>query len=105
MADISSAIVYAHAVGVERFSKLVTKHAHHFAPQFFRGDAQIAAWATRFDLRRATLASKPIPPSISGSAARTGHPLTQASASIPAPAAAPRRSARVSFLRPLYRGL
>jgi len=43
--DISSAIVYAHAFGVERFSKLVTKHAHHFAPQFFRGDAQIAAGA------------------------------------------------------------
>jgi hypothetical protein len=54
MADISSAIVYAHAVGVERFSKLVTKHAHHFAPQFFRGDAQFASWATCFDLRRAT---------------------------------------------------
>jgi hypothetical protein len=60
MADISSAIINVHVIVIERFSleKLIS------IPHSAKADPQFEPWMTRFELRRARPASRPIPPSI-----------------------------------------
>jgi hypothetical protein len=60
MADMSSAIVSADVIVIECFylEKLIS------IPHSAKTDPQFEPWMTRFELRRARPASRPIPPSI-----------------------------------------